>query len=114
MKITHTILALLAAGFLGHSAFGADTSNTYGPLGLAIMQDGHGGTHIVYYQTFGQQGTTSVALSTSSGGVMDPSLIQGPPQADNGQTRFVSGTNQHGQPTSAYIPLTSHFAQASQ
>jgi hypothetical protein len=78
------------------------------------MQDGHGGCHVVYNQTYGQQGTTSVALSTSSGGVMDTTLVQGPPQADNGQIRFVTGTNEHGQPNSAYIPLTSHFAPASQ
>jgi len=110
MKITHTILALLAAGFLGHSAFGSDTT---GPLWLAIMQDGHGGSHIIYYQTYGQPGATSVALFSSSGSVMDASLVQGPPQADNGQVRFTTGTNQHGQASSAYIPLTSHFAQAS-
>ena len=110
MKITHTILALLAAGFFGHSAI-ADTNS---PLCLTFMQDGHGWYHIVYIQTYAQQGSTSVALSTNTGGVMDTATQQGPPQADNGQVRFVIGTNQHGQAGSAYIPLSSHFAQASQ
>ena len=111
MKIIRATLALVVAGFLGQSAFGSDSNCA---LGLAIMQDGHGGNHIVYYQTYSQQSTTSVALWTNSGGVTDPALQQGPPQADNGQTRFVIGTNQHGQANSAYIPLTSHFAQSGQ
>ena len=112
MKITNTLLALLAALFLGHSAFGSDTNT---PLALAIIQDGHGGSHFVYVQTYGQPWTTmTVALSTNSGGVADTTLVQGPPQADNGQVRFVIGTNQHGQANAAYIPLSSHFAQASQ
>jgi len=111
MKILKPILALLAAVCLGHSALGSDNNN--GSLALAVTQDGHGGSHIMYYQTYSQE-TTSVALSTASGGLMNSTAMQGPPQADNGQVRFVTGTNQHGQANSAFIPLSSHFAQSNQ
>ena len=111
MKITCTILTLLAAGLLGRTALGSDTN---GPLAFAVIQDGHGGSHMMYYQTYDQQGTTTVALSTNSGGVMNTAPVQGPPLADNGQTRFVIGTNQHAQANSAYIPVSSHFGPASQ
>ena len=112
MKITHTILAVLAAGFLGQSAFGDNTNN---PLGFAVTQDGHGGSHFMYYQTNPTQDMTTVALSTSSGGVAG-GQIQGREGnlPNSGAVRFVTGTNQHGQANSAYIPLDSHFGQAGQ
>ena len=111
MKTTHTILALLAAGFLGHSAFGSDTN---GPWGFAFSQDPHGGYHAMYYQTTGQPDTTSVALYTSSGGVISPMAVQDRTQADKGDVKLVIGTNQHGQANVAYIPVTSHFAPSGQ
>ena len=114
MKITHTILALLAAGFVGQSAFGSD--NNAPQLNLAITPDGHGGSHFQYYQSAPQGDATSVALATSSGGVADPVSYQqrNGPQPDQGQVKFVTGTNQHGQANSAYIPMTSHFSPGGQ
>jgi len=112
MKITHTILTLLAAGFLGHNAFGDNGTN---PLSLAVTQDGHGGSHFAYYQTNPARDMTTVALYTSSGGlVVTPLPARDRPLTDDGQTRFVIGTNQHGQANCAYIPLDSHFGQANQ
>jgi hypothetical protein len=112
MKITSTILALAAAGLLGQSAFGDDNT---GPLGFAITQNGHGSYHLQYYQTWAQN-DTSVALVTNSGGVDPGAPLQAQvgPQADQGQTRFVVGTNQHGQAAAAYIPVSSNFGPARQ
>jgi len=116
MKITHIILALSAAGFLGHSAFGSDSNSCGCQLNLAVTQDGHGGSHFQYYQTAQPADATSVALSTGSGGVAGPMVLADRvgPLPDNGQVKFVIGTNQHGQPSSANIPMTSHFSQAGQ
>ena len=112
MKIIRTILALAAAGLLGHSAFGDDNT---GPLGFAITQNGHGSYHFLFYQN-GAQNDTSVALMTGAGGVATvlPLQAQEGVQADQGQTRFVVGTNQHGQASAAYIPLSSSFGPARQ
>ncbi len=112
MKITHSILALAAAGLLGHSAFGDDNS---GPLGFAITQNGHGSYHFMFYQNAAQT-DMSVALETNAGGVTTtlPFAQQEGPLADQGQTRFVTGTNEHGQPTQAYIPVSSSFGPARQ
>jgi hypothetical protein len=112
MKITTTILALAAAGLLGQSAFGDDNTS---PLGFAITQNGHGSYHYMYYQQTGQS-DTSVALVTNSGGVTTGLTLdaQTGPLADQGQTRFVVGTNQHGQAVAAYIPVSSNFGQARQ
>jgi hypothetical protein len=115
MKITRTILALLAAGFLGQFAF-ADNSNQ----NLAVIPDGHGGSHFLYYQTNNLQGggggDSSVAISTASGGAgASGPLVQQPGVLpDDGMTRFVMGTNQHGQAAGANIPVTSHYAPAGQ
>ena len=110
MKITHTILALLAAGFLGHAAFASDT---YGPLGLMIAQDGHGGQHIMFFQT-GLLPATSLALYTDGGGVATPVAALQRIQPDNGDVKLVIGNDQHGQAHVAYIPQTSHFGPAGQ
>lgn len=115
MKLTHTILALLAAVTLGHSALG-DNGPT-GNLGLAVTQDGHGGSHFLYYVNYQPDqamNSTSVALSTSSGGVGTTISGRNGVQNDNGQTRFVIGTNGHGTASAAYIPVNSHFAPAGQ
>lgn len=116
MKIPHIIIALLAVGFLGQSAFGSDNNS---PLCLALTQDGHGGTHFMYHQTYDQGfSTASVALLTSSGGMGNGNQLavgaQEGPLPDNGDVKFVIGTNQHGQANSADIPMTSHFAPAGQ
>jgi hypothetical protein len=109
MKIALSILALTATAFLGQRAFGDDYNP---PLALAITQDGHGHQHFLYYQTLGDPSDTSVALVTSSGGGVNAPEGTQRTQADNGDVRFVEGTNQHGQATAAYIPVTSHFSQA--
>lgn len=110
MKIALTIVALTAAAFLGQRAFGDDN---YQPLALAITQDGHGHQHFQYYQTLGDTDTSVALLTNSGGGVNTPEGMQRT-QADLGEIRLVEGTNQHGQATAAYIPVTSHFAQAGQ
>jgi len=118
MKITYAILALVAAVSLGHSAR-ADQCNC-NPLSFAVVQDPHGGSHMIYYQTnpAGESTTdsTSVALSTSGGGVVenDAFMTRTGPLPDNGEVRFVTGTNQHGDTMSAYIPTSSNFAQGQQ
>lgn len=110
MKLTYSILALAVAGFLGQSAF-ADSPVQ---AGLAVTSDGHGGSHFMYYQAFTVD-NTSVALYTDQGGVgVTTYLGRNGIQPDNGDTRFVIGTNQHGQSNAAYIPVSSHFAQANQ
>ena len=111
MKITHTVLALIATGFLGATAF---ADNNWAPLALAVTQNGHGQQHFQYYQTLPQQGDTSVALYTNSGGGVMAPLGMYRPISDNGNTRFVIGTNQHGVANAAYIPVSSNFAPASQ
>jgi hypothetical protein len=114
MKLT--ILAVLAAGTLGPFAFGNDNNNT-GPMALAVTQDGHGGSHFLYYQTNPSQtqDTMTVALYTNSGGVVSTNLVgRDRPLTDNGATRFVIGTNQHGVANAAYVPQSSQFAQATQ
>jgi len=45
--------------------------------------------------------------------VISPQGMQRP-LPDNGDLRLVEGTNQHGQATAAYIPVSSHFSQAGQ
>ncbi|HEX4085201.1 MAG TPA: hypothetical protein VHY22_09835 [Chthoniobacteraceae bacterium] len=127
MKITHTILALLAAGFLGQTAFAGSDMNTtmtqqqngctcpQPQQNLAVVQDGHGYYHFLFYQVTNTPAAGSVALSTASGGVItSPMTVQNGPLPDNGQTKYVIGTNQHGNAHAAYIPVTSHFAQAGQ
>ncbi len=105
-------MALAAAGILSHGAF-ADDNTT--PLGFAITQNGHGYYHFQFYRN-GAQFDTSVALMTGAGGVAAPLPLQAQegPLADNGQTRFVAGTNQHAEPNAAYIPVSSNFGQARQ
>jgi len=110
MKITYTILALAAVGFLGQSAL-ADCA---GPFGFTILPNAHGGYHCVYYQSTGMPVDTTVALETPSGGVSAPMAPQPRPQADNGDVRFVIGTNQHGQANAAYIPVSSNFGPGRQ
>ncbi len=112
MTIVPTILALAVAGFLGQSAFGDDNT---GPLGFAITQNGHGSSHFQYYQN-GVQPDMSVALETGAGGLaaIPPIQSQEGPMPDNGQVRFVTGTNQHAQANQAYIPLSSNFGPARQ
>ncbi len=115
MKIIEISLALLAASLLGSSSAIADNNGSCQPLGYAVLQDGHGGSHFLYYQG-SADAATSVALNTSSGGVSGPGPIreQDRPLPDNGNTRFAAGTNQHGQFNAAYIPLSSHYSQAGQ
>jgi hypothetical protein len=110
MKITHTLLALAALGFLGQSAL-ADTA---GPFGFTISQNGHGGYHFLYYQTTGLPDSMTVALETPSGGISAPLNVLQRAQSDNGNVRFVIGTNQHAQATAAYIPVSSNFGPARQ
>jgi hypothetical protein len=58
-----------------------------------------------------------VALSTGAGGVgaaMGPLQTQDRPLPDQGNVRYVVGTNQHGTPNAAYIPVSSHFQPAGQ
>jgi hypothetical protein len=112
MKITRSILALAAAGLLAHSAFGDDNTGT---LGFAITQNGHGSYHFQFYQN-GAQYDTSVALVTNAGGVAVPLPLQAQEGVlpDEGQTRYVVGTNQHGEANAAYIPLTGNFGPARQ
>lgn len=116
MKISYSVLALLAAGFLGHGAFGSPMDDNVAPPRLAVTQDGHGYYHFLYFQTnVAMDAATSIALSTTSGGVVSsPMPLREGTLPDDGQTRFVIGTNQHGQSEAAYIPVTSHFAQANQ
>ena len=124
MKMTQTILALLAAGFLGQSAFAGSDMNTANlqqasapapQQNLAVIPDGHGNSHFLYYQVTQDPNAGSVALSTASGGVVTtPMTVQNGPLADDGMTKFVVGTNQHGTASTANIPVTSHFAQAGQ
>jgi hypothetical protein len=109
MKITYTILTLLTLGFLNLGAY-ADN----GPYALAVVQDGHGGSHFMYYQAPADS-TVTVALETDSGGVSGPVYMTNTGVlADNGQVRYVIGTNQHGNANAAYIPVSSHFAQGQQ
>ncbi len=103
MKITCTLLASL---LLGCTAF-AD-----GQYSLAVMQDPHGGTRLLYYRTTSMDPGTSVALETASGGL--GGSVQMTPIASDQTLRFVIGTNQHGQSTSAYIPQNSNFGPARQ
>jgi hypothetical protein len=119
MKIIHISLALLAAGFLGSSAF-ADNNNNNScscqtPLSLAVTQNGHGQLHFMYFQV--SPDNASVALSTSSGGVTGfagTMQEQDRPLPDGGNVRYVIGTNQHGQPMASNILISSHFAPAGQ
>lgn len=108
MKIATPLLAMLAAGFLGHSAFGSCPS-----LALCVAQDGHGFYHITYYQT-APMPDTSVALFTGAGGVSTSGPGWQRPLPDNGDVKLVVGNDQHGQARMAYIPVTSHFAPAGQ
>jgi hypothetical protein len=111
MKKTLTIIALAALGFLGQSAF-ADCNCA--PLGLAVVQNGHGQQRFEYFPQSVQTADTSVALYTNSGeGPFAPLGIQRP-LTDNGETKLVEGTNQHGQATAAYIPVSSHYSPAGQ
>jgi len=111
MKISYSILALSVAGFLGSTALGDN-----GPFNLAVIQDGHGGSHFLYYQA-GADPTTSVALSTDSGGVGAGgplSAMTGTPPPNSDTMRFVIGTNQHGNANAAYITPSSNFGPARQ
>jgi hypothetical protein len=109
MKTIPTIIALAAVGFLGQSAF-AD----YQPLGLAVIQNGHGQQRFEYFPLNAQQADTSVALYTATGGGVSAPLGVDRPLTDNGDVKLVQGTNQHGQATAAYIPVSSHYSPAGQ
>lgn len=81
---------------------------------LAVTFDGHGGQHFQYYDTTNNAPDITVAIETSSGGgVNAPQGLQRP-LTDNGNTRYVIGTNQHGQANAAYIPVSSNFSPAGQ
>jgi hypothetical protein len=117
MKITYTILALLAAGFLGQSAF-ADNNCSCSSLGLAVSQDGHGGSHFLYYQSTGVAypnivAPASIAVTTPSGGIDGSTVVETPANATGG-IKFVIGTNQHGQTMAAFVPAASNFGPARQ
>jgi len=117
MKITYTIAALLAGAFLSHGAF-ADNACQCPSLGLAVSQDGHGGSHFLYYQSAGPAypnivAPASIALTTSSGGV-DWSTVVSTPANTPGGVKYVIGTNQHGEANAAFVPVDSHFGPASQ
>jgi hypothetical protein len=109
MKITATILALAAAGYLGH-AMADDSGRTFS---LGITSDGHGNQHFQYHQDNAVP-NSSVALDTSSGGVTSQQGNWQRPLTDGGNTRFVIGTNQHGVAAGTYIPVSSNFAPAGQ
>jgi len=114
MKITTTILALVAAASLGQSAF-ADDNGTM-PLALAVVGNGHGSYHTMYYQTAPGGADTTVAMYTDSGGVTTNTTLYSRerPLNDDGQIRFVVGNNQHAQARPTYIPVSSNFAPAGQ
>ena len=117
MKITYTILALLTAGLLSHSAFG-DNDSSSSSLGFAVTQDGHGQSHFLYYQSSGLAypnivAPASIALTTSSGGVDNSTVVLQPSDAVGG-VKYVIGTNQHGESMAAFVPVNSHFAPAGQ
>jgi hypothetical protein len=112
MKTIPTIIALAAAGFLGHSAFA--NGNCQPPQGLAVIQNGHGQQRFEYFPQNARHADTSVALYTNSGeGAFAPLGIYRP-LPDNGEVKLVEGTNQHGQATTAYIPVSSHYSPAGQ
>jgi hypothetical protein len=114
MKITYSILALAVAACLGQSAR-ADNYDNSGPLNFAVVQDPHGGSHFLYYQSNPVGDSTSVALNTSGGGVENIAFMSREGVLpDNGEVKFVTGTNQHGEAASAYIPVSSNFAQGQQ
>ena len=95
MKITLTILALAAAGFLGQSAFADDNS---GALRLAMVADGHGGNHSLYVgtRTTGLN-DISVALCGSCGNAIGTAPAQTQTQTVRGSVGFVQRANGHGQ-----------------
>ena len=94
MKITLTILALAAAGFLGQTAFADDNS---GALRLAMVANGHGGNHFLYVrtQTTGLN-DISVALCGSCGSAIGTAPAQTQAQTARGSVGFVQRANGHG------------------
>lgn len=113
MKISLITLALTAALCIGQSARAGGCGCA---LGFVVVPDSHGSSHAMYYQTNPTGDMMTVALETNSGS----GIATGPLQTrdgvlpDNGDLRFVIGTNQHGEAGAAYIPVSSHFAQAQQ
>jgi len=117
MKIKYSILALMAAGFLGQSAFADNTCPCTG-LNLAVTQNGHGASHFMYFQTAGLAypnivAPASIALTTDSGGV-DYSTVAVSPADAPGGVKYIIGTNQHGQSMAAFVPAASNFGPARQ
>jgi len=118
MKITYSILALLATGFLGQSAFAEDNNCQNTGLNLAVTQTGHGQSHFMYFQTAGLAypnivAPASIAITTDSGGVDYSTAAVSPSNAPGG-VKFVIGTNQHGQTMAAFVPVASNFGPARQ
>ena len=112
MKITKMLLSAGLSAFLGHSAFADCTCN---PLAFAVTQNGHGSYHWMFYQTNPGQTDTSVALDTANGGPVNSDIYARTGiLPDEGQTKFVIGTNQHANATAAYVPVSSNFGQARQ